>query len=345
KMRQKVAQLQFFLQPTAANREVPEITPLSISSVGGILRIPKSETLSMEEPVEIRIPVPWGHISAKTWGNKDGKPVLGVHGWMDNAGSFDKLIPKLSNSLYVVAVDLPGHGRSSHIPQGIPCHYFDFVLSLRRIVNHLKWSRFAWLGHSMGAGLGAYYASLYPSQVERLVLVDLVKGITADTNEDLADKVAASIDSFLTTEEKVTPQPPSYSYEDALHRQISATAGSLTEEAAKTLLVRGCRRVSEDRWVFSRDLRLRSPSIQRISHEQAFALLSNIKCHNLLIKASKAPFFESKEICDKVLAIYKEKCASFQYVEVDSDHFVHLTEPEKIADLVNKFLTEPRAGL
>lgn len=83
----------------------------------------------------------------------------------------------------------------------------------------------------------------------------------------------------------------------------------------------------------------------RFSHEQAFAILSNIKCHNLIIKASQAPFFEPKEIGNKALEIYREKCASFQYVEVDGDHFVHLNEPERVADVINIFLTEPKPGL
>jgi hypothetical protein len=30
---------------------------------------------------EIKIPVPWGHISGKWWGPTDRKPVLTLHGW------------------------------------------------------------------------------------------------------------------------------------------------------------------------------------------------------------------------------------------------------------------------
>lgn len=45
-------------------------------------------TLKFDEPSELRIPMPWGHISAKAWGNPSKNPVLGLHGWMDNAGQF-----------------------------------------------------------------------------------------------------------------------------------------------------------------------------------------------------------------------------------------------------------------
>lgn len=56
--------------------------------------------------------------------------MLGLHGWMDNAGTFDRLAPLLSPSIYFVAVELPGHGLSSHLPAGVPYH---FVVSLNYV--------------------------------------------------------------------------------------------------------------------------------------------------------------------------------------------------------------------
>lgn len=44
---------------------------------------------------ELSIPVPWGEIRGKTWGPEHGHPVLCLHGWADNCGSFNTLIPFL----------------------------------------------------------------------------------------------------------------------------------------------------------------------------------------------------------------------------------------------------------
>lgn len=45
---------------------------------------------------------------AKVWGTPNDHPILALHGWQDNAGTFDKLIPLLPSDLYVVCLDFCG---------------------------------------------------------------------------------------------------------------------------------------------------------------------------------------------------------------------------------------------
>ena len=41
---------------------------------------------------------------AKVWGPPDGKPVIACHGWLDNAGAFDNLIPLLPKNLRIISL-------------------------------------------------------------------------------------------------------------------------------------------------------------------------------------------------------------------------------------------------
>lgn len=52
---------------------------------------------------------------AKVWGKPNDHPILALHGWQDNAGTFDKLIPLLPTDLYVVCLDFCGKFKI-HIP-------------------------------------------------------------------------------------------------------------------------------------------------------------------------------------------------------------------------------------
>lgn len=44
---------------------------------------------------ELSVPVPWGEIRGRVWGPDHGRPVLCLHGWADNCGTFNTLIPLL----------------------------------------------------------------------------------------------------------------------------------------------------------------------------------------------------------------------------------------------------------
>ena len=37
--------------------------------------------------------------------------------------------------LYVVAIDLPGHGQSSHRPVGVAYHFIDYVADLKYAID------------------------------------------------------------------------------------------------------------------------------------------------------------------------------------------------------------------
>ncbi|KAG7281619.1 hypothetical protein CRUP_019131 [Coryphaenoides rupestris] len=102
---------------------------------------------------ELSIAVPWGQIRGKVWGPDQGRPVLCLHGWADNCGSFDTLLPLLPQ-----AMDLSGHGQSSHRPPGVSYYFPSYVADVHRVIK--------------GGNIGGMFTSLYPEMVEALVLLD-----------------------------------------------------------------------------------------------------------------------------------------------------------------------------
>ena len=74
-------------------------------------------------------------IKARIWGPKDGRPVFAIHGWLDNAGTFDALIPLLPKDLRVVAVEMPGHGLSDPFPPDIAYNYLGTELNVFKSIN------------------------------------------------------------------------------------------------------------------------------------------------------------------------------------------------------------------
>lgn len=50
---------------------------------------------------EFRMTVPWGEIRGQVWGPSNGRPVLCLHGWADNCGTFNTLIPLLPKGIVI----------------------------------------------------------------------------------------------------------------------------------------------------------------------------------------------------------------------------------------------------
>ena len=86
-----------------------------------------------------------------------------MHGWLDNAGSFDTLLPLIMKPrMTVLAIDFPGHGHSSHVA---PVHYdahIECMLAIQSVIRHYGWDKFTILGHSLGAIVGFVYAGVFP---------------------------------------------------------------------------------------------------------------------------------------------------------------------------------------
>ena len=94
----------------------------------------------MMKPREIKLQLPNLKLTAKQWGPESGKPLLALHGWLDNAASFDGLAPLLPE-LNIVALDLPGHGLSEHKPAGSVYHFIDAVSDHAQQRSHRQESR------------------------------------------------------------------------------------------------------------------------------------------------------------------------------------------------------------
>ncbi|XP_071657273.1 serine hydrolase-like protein 2 isoform X2 [Patagioenas fasciata] len=187
---------------------------------------------------ELKFPVPWGHVAAKAWGPSEGHPVLCLHGWLDNANTFDKLIPLLPRDYYYVAMDFSGHGWSSHRPAGSSYHFLDYVSDVRRVVAALQWRRFTLMGHSMGGSVAGMFCFLYPEMVDKLILLENLGFLLApeDTEAWLKSK-RIMIDRLLSLEAK-QQTPKARSPEAALQRLLEANR-HLTAEGGAILLQRG----------------------------------------------------------------------------------------------------------
>jgi pimeloyl-ACP methyl ester carboxylesterase len=100
-------------------------------------------------------------------------PLLLVHGAGSGSSHFAGILGALGRSRRVVALDLPGHGRSPAFraqvpPEELLLRYRDLCAEL---AERLGLGRFVLVGHSMGGAIGLLLATSYPDRLSGLVLL------------------------------------------------------------------------------------------------------------------------------------------------------------------------------
>lgn len=102
-----------------------------------------------------------------------GKPILLLHGAFNSINmAFGQLIPELSKSHQVIAVELQGHGRTNDIDR--PFSFENMADDVAAVLKQLKIDSTDVLGYSMGGGVAQQLAIRNPSLVRRLILVSTV---------------------------------------------------------------------------------------------------------------------------------------------------------------------------
>jgi len=109
-------------------------------------------------------------ISAKQWGSS-GVPAIALHGWLDNAASFDALAQGLPE-LQLLALDLPGHGLSDHKPASGSYAIWDDLRFVLAVAEQMAWPKFVLIGHSRGAIMASLLAGAMPERISHLICLD-----------------------------------------------------------------------------------------------------------------------------------------------------------------------------
>jgi len=99
-----------------------------------------------------------------------GEPVVLLHGYAETSRMWLPLISKLADKHSVVAPDLRGFGDSSAPPDG----YTKAAMAqdIHALVKSLNYDRIRLVGHDIGLMVAYAYAAQYPSEVDRLVLME-----------------------------------------------------------------------------------------------------------------------------------------------------------------------------
>ena len=267
-------------------------------------------------------------LAAKEWGRSGYPPVIALHGWLDNANSFDRMLPFMDN-LHVIALDKAGHGRSGFRSPDSGYDIWQDIGDVIAVADQMGFDTFSLLGHSRGAAISGLVAGCYPERVTALMLID---GYLPMPNaaENTAPQLARAIREsrrFGASSATIFS-----SYERAVQARINGFV-PLQPEAAATLAERGV--VEQDGTFFwANDQRLKAASMMKFTPEQLKGIFTSIRCRVKLIRAEKSAL-SAKHIDPDMLSWVPQ----MEVIFITGSHHLHLEQPaEQVAAEAQKFL-------
>jgi len=106
-------------------------------------------------------------------GIKERPTIICLHGLVGSSiYSFKKLIVLLSNNFHVIAIDQPGHGRSSPFGTEDEYSFSNLAKWYEQIIPSITQKQYYILGHSWGADVALHIAKNDPGNVTGVILLD-----------------------------------------------------------------------------------------------------------------------------------------------------------------------------
>lgn len=265
----------------------------------------------------------------------DLPPIIWLHGWLDNAASFSPLIPALKSQHRCVALDLPGHGRSTWLAPQQPYQMWEQAFILSEFITTLlgEGQPYILAGHSMGAAITPLLAGIDSGSegstgCQGLILLDGCGPFFA--TDDIRDRMQQYREGLARYHARRRKRPQIYpSLESAVAARLNQS--DLSEEAARLIVLRGIRKVDRG-YMFRHDPKLRLPTAQRFAKAQVESFFQSIHCPVLLLTAD--PFLlDQEEVAARAALV-----ADWQQQPIAGGHHFHMENPSATAAAITPWL-------
>lgn len=271
----------------------------------------------------------WGQDAAESTaspGRAPRDPVFLIHGFMDAAGTWDRVAPALAAAGHrVFAPDMRGFGVGARVPAGGYYHFPDYIADLAGLVDALvpdPAQPIKLVGHSMGGTVVTLYAGAMPERVSGLVSIE---GLGPPDNgfEMGPLRMRRWLDDLRSLRAAVPMKR-----EDA-RRRLGLAHPGVAPEILDTRLPHLVRDAGEGMvtWLYDPLHRTTSPMpfFARLFVEYA----RKVACPTLFVSGGPTGFHPPDE---------KERLAAFAHLEsvelADAGHMVHWTRPDELARLL-----------
>ncbi|WP_414931316.1 alpha/beta fold hydrolase [Vibrio europaeus] len=266
-----------------------------------------------------------GHIATIEYGCSETAElsVVFLHGWLDNAASFESVMTSLHTlnpDWHLCAIDLPGHGLSSHKEASDFYPFHDYIDDVYQFLANLSPNRLVLVGHSLGALIASCYSAAFPEQVSGLVQIEGY-GPLAEKAQDTVSRLREGVLSRQRIRRK--PTRVMLSEQEAIERR--AKVNQIDSELIAPIILRGLE-AHQSGWIWRHDVKLQSQSLYRMSFEHAESFRLQVTCPQLVILGNEGfSYLQSFQL---------DASDSTHFEMIEGGHHCHLQAPSRVSNLI-----------
>ena len=259
------------------------------------------------------------------WGRLDNPDVvICVHGIGRNGRDFDVLAEALAPTHHVLAIDMPGRGKSEWLRDPMDYATPVYLGTLTALIAASGAEHVAWIGTSMGALLGIVAAAQPGTPVKRLVV--------NDAGPVIEPVALARIAQYFGTD----PAFASYPELAAYVRQISASFGALTDAQWEHVIRTNARQRPDGSWGVGYDPAIAIPFRAQSSPDDLWPMWDAITCPTLVLRGAQSDLLSKATAMAMAARGPRARVAEF----ADVGHPPMLLAADQVATVV-EFLRSP----
>ncbi len=282
---------------------------------------------------EFALDTPFGRLTGLRTGKAGAPRVLALHGWLDNAASFLPLSAHLRD-IELVALDMPGHGASAHLPPAADYLLLAFVRAGFAAADALGWERFQLLGHSLGGVIASLMTAACPQRIEKLLTIEALGALT-ESEERTAQRLRDAFSAYALLSRKQLRVFPDIA--SAMRARLQAGTGALGEASARLLVERGLAPVQSEQgtggFTWRSDPRLTMPTAVRMTEAQSRNLIASIECPTRVIYADPAQtYFPEAPRRERVSLLPRG-----ELIVLPGSHHLHMDDAPAVAAAIGDF--------
>ena len=274
-----------------------------------------------------------GHnLSVKITNNNKEENILLLHGFNDNKETFVFLEEFLSKRFNIYSFDFRGHGDSDWKKDSL-YNYSENLIDVQNVIEHYFKKPIYLLGHSMGGGMAARYAGLFPEKIKLLVCLEGFSGLQPQEVE--RNRLREWLMTTSRRNGRTTTNPAerkkNMTFEEAKNK-LSLIYGKLPKEKIDFLIPGLVRQTEDGFYKWKNDPNLKTSSPIPFPPELSRKLWSEITSP-VLIFLGRQTHIRPKNL-EEILSHFK----NVELHEVEhAGHNMHHDKPEFLIEIMDEF--------